>query len=94
VGVAAIVEVAGGKWGRVAIAIGGVTTKPFRATATEQALAGKAPDDPALAAAAETVRGSIHAPMSDLYASGEYRTHLAVVMTRRALALAAQRARG
>ncbi len=94
VGVAAIVEIAGGKCGRVTIAIGGVTTRPFRATAAEQALAGKAPDEPAFAAAAENVRGVIQEPMSDLYASGEYRTHLAVVMTRRALALAARRARG
>ncbi len=94
VGVAVIVEIAAGKCARVAIAIGGVTTRPFRAAAAEQALSGKAPDEPAFAAAAENVRGAIQDPMSDLYASGEYRTHLAVVMTRRALALAAQRARG
>lgn len=91
---AAIVEVASGTCGRVAIAIGGVTTKPFRAEAAERALHGKAPDEAASAAAADKVRGAIQDPLNDLYASGEYRTHLAVVMTRRALALSGQRAQG
>ena len=94
VGVAALVEIAGGKCGSIALAVGGVTVKPVRATTAEQALTGRTADDAAFAAAAENVRDAIHDPLSDLYASGEYRTHLAVVMTKRALALAARRARG
>ncbi|HET7290800.1 MAG TPA: xanthine dehydrogenase family protein subunit M [Vicinamibacteria bacterium] len=93
VGVAALVEIVGGRCARVAVAVGGVTTRAFRAAAAEQALSGKAADDATFAAASEQVRGAIRDPMSDLYASGEYRTHLAVVLTRRALALAAERAR-
>ena len=94
VSVAALVELDGGKCARVAVAIGGVTTRPVRATTVEKALAGQAPGEAAFAAAADKARDAIREPLSDLYASGEYRTHLAVVMTRRALALAAQRARG
>ena len=45
-----------------------------------------------LAAAAARVADAVTAPMSDLYASGEYRAHLAVVLAERALAQAVSRA--
>lgn len=93
VGVAALVELAGGKCGRVAIAIGGTTVKPVRAVAAEKALTGQAPDAAAFASAAEKVREALKDTLSDTYASGEFRTHLATVMTRRALAAAVQRAK-
>jgi len=42
----------------------------------------------------QKVREAITDPMSDVYASGEYRRHLATVMARRALMKAVERARG
>jgi carbon-monoxide dehydrogenase medium subunit len=65
---------------------------PVRASAAEQALAGRAPDEAALAGAADRVKEALRDPLSDPYASAEFRAHLATVLARRALALAAQRA--
>jgi carbon-monoxide dehydrogenase medium subunit len=73
--------------GRVCLA--GMADRPFRATATEQALAGGASVDEAAALADE---GSD--PPDDLAADPEYRRHLARVLTRRALQTAAGRRRG
>ncbi len=96
VGVAALVTLQDGTCSRVSLAVGGATPKPVRATAAEQALTGVAPDEARLAAAAARVAEAVSAagPLSDLYASGEYRTHLATVMAKRALASAVARARG
>jgi carbon-monoxide dehydrogenase medium subunit len=94
VGVATLVELKDGKCARVGITVGGVMARPVRATAAEAALAGKTPDAAAIAAAAEKVGDAIQRPLSDLYASGEFRTHLARVLAKRALTLAAERARG
>ena len=92
VGVAALVTVAGGKCAKVGLVIGGVTANPVRAAAAEKALAGQAPSDAALAAAAGKVGEAITDPLSDHYASAEYRVHLAGVLARRALAQAVARA--
>jgi carbon-monoxide dehydrogenase medium subunit len=92
VGVAALVTVAGGKCAKVTLAVGGATVNPVRARAAEAALAGQAPADAALAAAAAKVAEAIKDPLSDYYASGEFRTHLATVLARRALAEAVARA--
>jgi CO/xanthine dehydrogenase FAD-binding subunit len=73
--------------------VGGASANPVRVKAGESALAGQAPTDAALAAAAGHVAAAIASPMSDLYASGEYRVHLASVLARRALAQAVARAR-
>ncbi len=86
VGVAAIVTVDGGSCTAAAIGIGGVTGKPERAAAAEAALVGQAPTGDAIAAAAATVAGDLANPIGDLYASGEFRVHLASVLTKRALA--------
>jgi CO/xanthine dehydrogenase FAD-binding subunit len=72
-----------------AIVVGGVTTTPTRATAAQDALVGQAPTEDAIAAAADHVAGAIRDPIGDLYASGEYRTHLAGVLAKRALSRAA-----
>ena len=70
----------------------GVAAKSYRATAVEAALEGKAADAETLAAASRLAAEGVEA-LSDLYASSEYRSHLASVQLRRALEEAAERAR-
>ena len=94
VGVAAIVMIKDGRCTGASIAIGGTTPTPVRATAAEAVLAGKALDTATIAAAAAKVNDAISDPLSDHYASGDYRRHLATVLTRRALVAAAHRAAG
>ena len=93
VGVAALVEVKNGTCADVRISIGGVTTKAVRATAAEKLLAGQTPSAENIARAAEAVGQALADPISDPYASGEYRVHLAQVMARRALTEVAGKAR-
>jgi carbon-monoxide dehydrogenase medium subunit len=93
VGVAAILEVRDGKIGRASLVIGGTTPNPVRAAGAESALAGRKPDAAAFAAAAGRVAEAIEDPLSDTYASGEFRVNLATVLSKRALAAAAERAR-
>ena len=66
------------------IGVTGVGLKAYRAQATEAALVGTSLDEQAIASAAAHVCDGVD-PNSDLYASGEYRRHLAQVHTRRAL---------
>ena len=54
---------------------------------------GNAPTTKVIEAAAQTVAEAIEFPLGDIYASGEYRTHLATVLTRRALTEAFKRAK-
>jgi carbon-monoxide dehydrogenase medium subunit len=56
-------------------------------------LTGKAPTADNIAAAAALVGKAIKDPMSDSFASGDYRAHLASVMAKRALGMAADRAK-
>ncbi|HTY41749.1 MAG TPA: xanthine dehydrogenase family protein subunit M [Thermoanaerobaculia bacterium] len=93
-GVAAAVEIKDGKIARASLAVGGVTPNPVRAEAAERALLGRKADAATIAAAAALVPEAIPDPMGDTYASGEYRVHLASVLAGRALAAAAERARG
>jgi len=92
VGVAAIVMVSGGVCTGASLAVGGVTPKPQRAAAAEAALKGKALSAENIAAAAAKVTEALPDPLSDNYASGEYRHHLAAVLAKRALTAAASRA--
>jgi CO/xanthine dehydrogenase FAD-binding subunit len=94
VGVGALVELEDGKCARVALAVGGVTPNPVRCAAAEKALTGQKPDEAAFGAAARSVAEAIADPMSDHYASGEFRVHLATVLAKRALQQAVERARG
>jgi carbon-monoxide dehydrogenase medium subunit len=94
VGVAAIVMASGGKCTGASIVVGGATSSPVRASAAEAALKGQALSADNIAAAAAHVAAAITNPLSDYYASGEYRTHLATVLAKRALTSAAQRAGG
>src|SRR5262245_56075480 len=93
-GVAAVVDVEDGKCSRVRLVVGGATACSVRATAAEKSLTGQRPDTGSIASAASKVADAIAEPMGDLYASGEYRKHLATVLARRALTTAVARARG
>ena len=94
VGVAALVELSGGLCRKVSLAVGGAGGTPIRVPEAEAALAGSKPDAKAIEAAAAKVSSAITDPLSDTYASGEYRLHLATVLARRALTEAVARARG
>jgi carbon-monoxide dehydrogenase medium subunit len=91
-GAAALVSVSGGKVTKVSLAVGGATVNPVRAAAAEQALTGQAPSEAAIAAAAARVAEALPDPLSDNYASGDYRVHLATVLAKRALTQALARA--
>ena len=80
VGVAALVERSDGGVGRAAIALTNMGPTPLRATAVEQALAGG--QDPAAAAEGATEGTE---PVTDPFATAEYRRHLATVLVRRAI---------
>jgi carbon-monoxide dehydrogenase medium subunit len=90
VGVAAMVGLEDGKAARVSVVVGGTTENPMHAKAVETALTGMEPTESNIAAAVEKM--DIAATMSDPYASAEYRAHLAKVMAKRAIKLAAERA--
>ena len=92
VGIAARVELAGGVVERCAIGVNGVVGKAVLAEAAAASLAGGEPSAERIEAAAARVADAFADPLGDLYASGEFRVHLAGVYAKRALALAAQRA--
>jgi carbon-monoxide dehydrogenase medium subunit len=94
VGVAALITLDKGNCSKVSLVIGGVSANPVRIKAAEAGLTGQAPSAEALAAAAAHVAGAFPRAISDLYASGEYRVHLAGVLAKRALAQAVARAQG
>src|SRR5262245_36533142 len=92
VGVAAMVGLIGGKVARAVVVVGGATANPVHVTSVESALTGKEPTEANITAAADSM--NIEATLGDAYASSDYRAHLAKVMAKRALLLAAQRAGG
>ena len=92
VGVAAVVAVENGSCTTARLTIGGVTGAPVDATAAAEAVVGAPPSEESAAAAADTVAAALPSAMSDTYASGEYRTHLAGVLAKSALQLAFARA--
>jgi carbon-monoxide dehydrogenase medium subunit len=92
VGVAVVLSVEGGKCKQAAIGINGVAGKAYRATAVEQALKGQALDEKTVAAAASHAADGVDT-QGDVYASGEFRAHLAQVYTKRAVLEAASRAK-
>ena len=91
VGVAAMVGLKDGKVARAVVVAGGATANPVQAKGVEAALLGMEPTEANIADAAEEV--DIDATLGDAYASAEYRAHLAKVLAKRALMLAAERAR-
>ena len=91
VGVAAIVMASGGVCSGASLVVGGATSNPVRASAAEAALNGQALNAANIAAATLKVADAITDPLSDYYASGEYRRHLATVLARRAVTSAVSR---
>jgi carbon-monoxide dehydrogenase medium subunit len=92
VGVAAMIGLEGGKVTRTAVVVGGATANPVHAKSVESALTGMEPSEANISAAVDNM--DIEATLGDPYASADYRAHLAKVMAKRALLLAAERARG
>jgi carbon-monoxide dehydrogenase medium subunit len=66
------------------VAVTGVAAVPYRATGTEGALIGRELSAGVLRTAAESAASGVD-PLSDGFAPGPYRRHLATVVTRRAL---------
>jgi carbon-monoxide dehydrogenase medium subunit len=75
------------------VAVTGVGPKAYRAAAVESTLRGKSPSAKRLEEASAHVGEGVEVN-GDLYASPSYRTHLAAVYARRALAKALERATG
>ncbi|HXF42063.1 MAG TPA: xanthine dehydrogenase family protein subunit M [Blastocatellia bacterium] len=82
----------GGSCESIGVAITGVASKAYRASGVENAIRGNALDEQTIAAAASHSTDGVSVN-GDLYASETYRTHLAEVYTRRAIASAASRAK-
>jgi carbon-monoxide dehydrogenase medium subunit len=88
VGVAAAVRLEGGNIAEARVALTNMGSTPVRAAAVEQALVGgPATADAVRAAAAQAAEGT--SPPTDANGDGEYRRHLATVLTRRAVLAAA-----
>jgi len=93
-GAAALVTLnASGRVDRIRVALCGVGSGPLRAHEVEQALVGEVPSTQEIEAAVTPLADALDPP-SDIHGSAAYRARLAVVITRRALVLAAQRAGG
>jgi carbon-monoxide dehydrogenase medium subunit len=93
VGAAAIIIIGGdGTVQDCRVAFSGVTSKPVRATAVENALKGKQPTAENIAAAASHAAEGIDYALSDIHASDEYRLAMTKVYAKRALTKAVERA--
>lgn len=88
VGVAAAVKVEGGSIAAARIALTNVGPTPVRASSVEAALVGGPATVEAITAAAQNAAVGT-APTSDTHAAADFRTHLAKVLTGRAVAKAA-----
>ncbi|MDX6306049.1 MAG: aerobic carbon-monoxide dehydrogenase medium subunit [Blastocatellia bacterium] len=92
VGVAASISLdVSGNCQDTSIGITGVSGKAYRAATVESELNGKTPDDQSIAGAAAHVTEGMEVN-GDLFASEDYRRHLAVVYAKRAIGLAVKRA--
>src|SRR6202047_2605284 len=76
-----------------AVALGCVGLTAIRATEAEAALRGKSLDDKTIASAAEAARAAAD-PQPDMRGSAEYKRQLVVALVKRAILIAARRARG
>lgn len=76
---------------RVTLCFNGIATKPVNATAVSDALAGSALDDAAIDQAVEQ-HLAVEDPLTDIFASGDFRVTLAKTYGKRALKAARDRA--
>jgi aerobic carbon-monoxide dehydrogenase medium subunit len=90
VGVAALVRRSNGSISEARIGLTNMGSTPVRARSAEAALAGADVSAEAVGAAAELAAEGTNPP-SDLSGQADYRTHLAKVLTKRAVAAAASR---
>jgi aerobic carbon-monoxide dehydrogenase medium subunit len=88
VGVAAAVRRSNGSIAEARVGLTNMGSTPLRASAVEQALAGADASADAVRAASEHAAEGTH-PASDLTGGADYREHLARVLTRRAVLVAA-----
>ncbi|OGQ79367.1 MAG: hypothetical protein A3F90_01475 [Deltaproteobacteria bacterium RIFCSPLOWO2_12_FULL_60_19] len=87
---ALVVRDPSGRCVSAAVAIGGMGSRPQRAAATEASLHGQ-PLTPEVIAAAAAKASEGTDPESDLYASADYKRHIATVYARQAIETAASR---
>lgn len=87
-GAAAVVD-----GGRVALCFNGIATKPLHAAAVGSALAGSSMDDATIDRAVDE-HLQVEDPLSDIFATGEFRVTLAKAYGKRALKAARDRASG
>ncbi|MFZ0640507.1 MAG: xanthine dehydrogenase family protein subunit M [Candidatus Acidiferrales bacterium] len=80
-----------GKIQDISLGMTGVGSKAYRASAVEKALRGKKADDDTIAAACAKAAQGID-PLSDIFASSEYRRAMAAVFAHRAISAALARA--
>jgi carbon-monoxide dehydrogenase medium subunit len=92
VGVGASVTLDGDKVKAARIGLGAVAATPLLATKAAESLIGKKLDEAALSAAAR-LASEAASPIDDMRGTAEFRTHVIGVLTRRALTIAAERAR-
>lgn len=90
VGVAAVLEISGGRIERAALALSGVAGTPIRSTGAEQLLVGRAPDTDTIHAAAQAATSELDPP-PDVHAGPDYRRRLARTQVQRALEVALSR---
>jgi carbon-monoxide dehydrogenase medium subunit len=91
VGAAAVLTVAGnGVCQKASVGLNGITGKPVAAVGVEQALIGKQLNDQTIQEAAAKAADGLD-PLGDIFASAEYRAHLARVFSKRALVQASSR---
>lgn len=91
VGAAAVVRVEGGKIAEARMVLTGVSGIPVRVTAAETALTGADPTEEAFTEVAGQAARTL-SPPADVHGSAAYRRHLAAVLMRRTLTVAAHRA--
>jgi carbon-monoxide dehydrogenase medium subunit len=92
VGVAAALDVQGGKIAAARVGLTGATTHAVRLSNVEQALAGQAASPETIEKGAATAGADLQPLNSDLHASEQYRRAMIAVFTRRALLAAVARA--
>jgi CO/xanthine dehydrogenase FAD-binding subunit len=94
-GVAAVITLdASGAIADAHLGLCSVGPAPVRPLAAEAMLRGQRPGNEAWSAAAAAVVSVLDNPLSDIHGSANYRRHLAGVLTKQALATAAERAEG